>query len=577
MLKLAAVGPATSSEEEEVPAYDAKDDQYHDNFESDDDDDLEDAQRRYQPPKSKKPPRHNGNSNSGSQGYRSSGSQSSSKSHQSSSKSHGSSSTLAKKTKRAGTPTLDEEALLRNNSGLADRADQLKQQQRRIRQQQADNYCTPNDAFTDQRSQISDQSSNNMARDKSKELQSKVTNLRKDLQQTKKQLQKEERVSGQLEETIRELRVEINRGKTTITTLRKQITDLTGTVTLAKSTRMEEKKDYNEGFAKMVKSKVQRSIWRNYKFINNPEQEQHMCMRVLDELRLAGYMRTTDKAKNLLIDEKRLAFCDVYSGHAREALNEQRSYVQTRGKEAIYVFMTANGSGCYPLEDIIKVATRDIPLKEDNKEEHDRLMEVFVWYWEDYLPGFAGNTYWCKEIRRFQSITLANFKNRLCVTISTEAMAVLMYENCLNKWVALFNWTEGGTVKNKKIPKKKRDPLSAQFRGVYSDGHSGQAKYGGWNDAGLVRFNDLGKLIKVGRKSENAATLEQDCLVLIKERFPEDADGPPVPQKKARKRKRASKVTISFVDDDDEEDGFSTRETSDEEEGSGEDAPGTRY
>ncbi|KAL3906180.1 MAG: hypothetical protein SGARI_004117, partial [Bacillariaceae sp.] len=75
---------------------------------------------------------------------------------------------------------------------------------------------------------------------------------------------------------------------------------------------MEEKKGFNKEFAKMVKSKTQRSIWRNFKFINNPEQELFMCMKVLDELRLAGYMRTNDQAKNLVIDEKRSAFCEVY-------------------------------------------------------------------------------------------------------------------------------------------------------------------------------------------------------------------------------------------------------------------------
>jgi hypothetical protein len=61
-----------------------------------------------------------------------------------------------------------------------------------------------------------------------------------------------------------------------------------------------------------------------YKFINNPEQEKEMCLKILDDSKMRDYMRTSNAEQNLVIDEKRLLFCEVYSSHAREALNEQR-------------------------------------------------------------------------------------------------------------------------------------------------------------------------------------------------------------------------------------------------------------
>ena len=128
-----------------------------------------------------------------------------------------------------------------------------------------------------------------------------------------------------------------------------------------------------------------------------------------------------------------------------------------------------------------------------------------------------------------------------------------MYENCAQKWVAMYNWTQGNTTK-KLIPKRKLDPDSAQFHGLYSDGHSGQAKYGGWSDAGLIRFNALSKEIKAGRKSETAASLEDDCLAKVKERFARGGDSAAEPKKKAGKRKReASKVSIEFDEDEEDE------------------------
>ena len=121
-----------------------------------------------------------------------------------------------------------------------------------------------------------------------------------------------------------------------------------------------------------------------------------------------------------------------------------------------------------------------------------------------------------------------------------------MYENCAAKWVAMFTWTSGNTVK-RNIPKKKEDPDSAQFQGRYSDGHSGQAKYGGWNDAGLTRFNELSKQIKAGRKLKTSASLEDDCLVMVKARFATGGDSPAGSKQKAGKRKRpASEVAITF-------------------------------
>ena len=317
--------------------------------------------------------------------------------------------------------------------------------------------------------------------------------------------------------------------------------------------RSKEKQCYNTEIADMVAKKVKREVWRFIKFINTPEQEKTLCLKTLDKLGLKEYLLTNDPAKDAVITQKREAFADIYMGHAREALNEQRSYVQSRAKDKAIGWMK-DGKDLINQRDILRVATRDIPTLEEDKEEHERLMGVFAWYWEHYLPAIAGNTYWSKAIRRTSTMTLANFKNKHCITVTTEAMAVLIYENCAQKWVAIFNWKEGGNESKKKIPKKKDDKDSAQFQGKWSDSYCGQDKYGGWHDDGLRRFLDILALVKEGRLREKAPDLEKECLELVKIQTAVAESADAAKEKASKKRKRPAidpPVVLELGDDSD--------------------------
>jgi hypothetical protein len=168
-------------------------------------------------------------------------------------------------------------------------------------------------------------------------------------------------------------------------------------------------------------------------------------------------------------------------------------------------------------------------------------MELFEWYWDDLLPAVAGNIYWREGIRHFMTISMANHKNKMCIPCSTEAMCVLIYENCVDKWVAIFNFKEG--ERGKKIPKKKDDPLSSQFKAKYSDAASGQAKYGGWSNQGLLRFNTIKDKIKEGREEEHVPALEVAMLQHLKKKHGKPEDTAEDARKK-RKRKRQSEELV---------------------------------
>ena len=236
----------------------------------------------------------------------------------------------------------------------------------------------------------------------------------------------------------------------------------------------------------------------------------------------------------------------------REVFNEHRNYVQGRCKEAIELWSKAQGDqgGIPSLADILVVALRNLPdVDAVEKDERTRLLAIFVWWWDVFLPAVAGNTYWRSTIRHAQTITAATHKGNQCIPKGTEAFAVLLYENCHAKWVQMITKSENFTKKFV-IPKKKNDDDTQKFAGKYSSSKLGQASYGGWSPEGKKRFNELCTLIETARKKAHVPALEKEVLgmVRVKNNLPEEVpDEAAQASKKTRKRKR-DKVVVEEVD-----------------------------
>ena len=113
------------------------------------------------------------------------------------------------------------------------------------------------------------------------------------------------------------------------------------------------------------------------------------------------------------------------------------------------------------------------------------------------------------------TISKAQVGGDACITAGTEAMTVLCYENCLDKWKEI--WELQKKDSKAKIPKKKADSQSQKFRGLFSNPFAGQAKYGGWNRKGIARFKELRTLISEARgDEENCEEWEQKVLVAVR-------------------------------------------------------------
>ena len=61
------------------------------------------------------------------------------------------------------------------------------------------------------------------------------------------------------------------------------------------------------------------------------------------------------------------------------------------------------------------------------------------------------------------------------------------------------------------VPGETKTPTKA-VKGKYTVHNNGTTKYGGWSDKGMVRFNELYKLVKEDRKCPQAVAMEKEFL-----------------------------------------------------------------
>ena len=204
-------------------------------------------------------------------------------------------------------------------------------------------------------------------------------------------------------------------------------------------------------------------------------------------------------------------------------------------------YWLANGT-IIAAEDILKVATRDIPSATANKVEHDRLMSVFAWYWDHYLPAVGGSVYWRQSVRRTKCISTAMLMGVLCIPKSTEAFAVLIYENCEQKWPNIFALQKKDGKQAAVIPRKKDDDASKDFVGPYISARGGQAPFGGFTKAGKLRFNELCEQVGRGRQLGSSSHLEEECLgdVRVAAKLDRELPDPNAPRPKKRRRRSAA-------------------------------------
>ena len=77
------------------------------------------------------------------------------------------------------------------------------------------------------------------------------------------------------------------------------------------------------------------------------------------------------------------------------------------------------------------------------KPENEKDKKTLIWYYDCWLPAIAGNLYWGEKYRHYKLETDKipmgkDKKERSLCSAADVAFGLLTYENCRDRWLAIF-------------------------------------------------------------------------------------------------------------------------------------------
>jgi hypothetical protein len=266
----------------------------------------------------------------------------------------------------------------------------------------------------------------------------------------------------------------------------------------ASTTRIPMNKDWDKKFKELTKE----FLWRTCKFLNNDDQLHLAVMEIMDQIPeiKAKYLDLTDKSE---IDANVKGFVETYGGAVTSTLNTYRSDCQAGVRNAYIERALAKKPLPTPKQMLNIILRRDID-PDQNPENWD----LFLWYWKDILPKVVGGKRWGYAQRNYGCIidhTFPDDKTKRYITSKDEAMVVLFFENCGQRFPYAAECALAGVDEDKECDR---------YQSAYSDGNTGQNKWGGWFLEGRARFKDLLKAIMKEKRSRKAEIKELELKAL---------------------------------------------------------------
>ena len=153
--------------------------------------------------------------------------------------------------------------------------------------------------------------------------------------------------------------------------------------------------------------------------------------------------------------------------------------------------------------------------KEKKKAGRDHAELVMDMYNECLVTGIANAKPWSPEIRHFEPMTTSQMpaaagEGQLRIPASTEAMAILAYENNKSKWQAMAKWRKDHPRANFPTYSSKNPDSLVEFKELYSSCQGKTDPWGGWNDEGRKRYVELQKMIHQSRIDNRDRHIKHD-------------------------------------------------------------------
>lgn len=275
----------------------------------------------------------------------------------------------------------------------------------------------------------------------------------------------------------------------------------------------------NDEILKQCEEVVKTKLFKKTKFINSYEAESKAAEFVLNHIKLPQMTQGPMAKASAIKAYKRIIKTKLYL---------RKSYVTSEMKKMAFKMLKKEIQLPLPAM-ILKCATRSIDM--NNEEE----AKVFVWYWEELLPKMVGAKEWDHSVCYYVTISkavVADEPKEQLITVSDEAMTVLLWDNCYERWLTLWAYVQNPANKGSKQP---------SLAGKYTETDKGQAQWGGWTNEGIQQFNTYFSAVKAARKAPNCKVVEEKCLGMIREKHNIVCATPEEQEKYNRSVKRAAK------------------------------------
>jgi hypothetical protein len=253
----------------------------------------------------------------------------------------------------------------------------------------------------------------------------------------------------------------------------------------------------NEDEKKRIDALVTSELWRTCKFINDKE----------DEEEASEFIYNIIYGKQSTNKDKMYSWTATYKAHIKKALYARRNYSTSQIKLAANDLFK-NNEPVPTVEQILKCISRTIDVNDEQE------MAVFQWYWEVLLPKMVGAAEWGNNVRYYTTIYAAKIpgdeQNRKLVHYSHEGMILAIWDNNIEKWRELYDWSLSPANQGKK---------QKNSGGKYTSTTKGQRQYGGWEPSGIEAYNRYCEEAKAGRSLANRKILERRTLDLLREKY----------------------------------------------------------
>ena len=264
-----------------------------------------------------------------------------------------------------------------------------------------------------------------------------------------------------------------------------------------------------------------KNLYHNYKFVKDEVEAKLVTSQAIKLMKL-----------DFQSDEEKATWIYVHQETVVKAISDGRNYTQQRYREAAIEWLNEN-QDLPSVEDITKAAKRELDL--DDADER----KIFFWYWEILMERAHASNDWSRVMYNttISKAVLRDYPGMKTITSAMEAFAVVMYDNCRKKWIAMKDWLDNNP--GQKLPQRTKDNKNLDiFQSKWSHQDGGQQPYGGWDAAAKETFNVLKEEIRELRSRETTWQYEEKALKLLRdEREMDKKDG----EKKKTNKKNGSK------------------------------------